>query len=218
MANPSSGLLTSGSEYLTCHSMKTERPHSGSGRSDTFGSSCFTSLGELEAALEEQQRRSCTHLRKPCWLPRRVTLLHTLRLRRHNMTLHRESLRLITGLPRHTRTEELYRYAPLPPHLALITERAEGFNSAAAHTGQLMHNLASAHSASLPLQLPPVRAYWEDILVCMPKRLSHLYGRNHHHHERAATAACTGIRHGTIFTTVVLRETTLRTSLSGIDG
>ncbi|XP_077554114.1 uncharacterized protein LOC144168983 [Haemaphysalis longicornis] len=135
-------------------------------------------------------------------------------------TLHRESLRVITGLPRHTRVEELYRYSQLPPLRAIITERVEGHNRrrAATRAGQLVQKLASGQSDSLFPQLPAVRAPWEDVLVRVSKPLSRLRGRNHNHHERAAIAARADRRAGAIFTTAVLNETTSRASLSCIDG
>lgn len=103
----------------------------------------------------------------------------------------------------------------------IITERAEGHyrRRAATPAGQLVQTLASGHRASLSPQLPPVRAPWVDILARVSRLpLTGMAATMHNHHERAAAATRAHLRDGSIFTTALLNETTLRASRSCIDG
>lgn len=118
--------------------------------------------------------------------------------------LHRESLRRIPGLPKHTRMYESYRFAQPPQLRAIITDRSEGHSRrrAATRAGLLVYNLGPFRADLLPVHLTTVTAPWEGVLVRARKPASHLNGREHHQQERAAGAASADLGEGTLFRTL----------------
>ncbi|XP_042144107.1 uncharacterized protein LOC121834468 [Ixodes scapularis] len=88
--------------------------------------------------------------------------------------VHREYLRAITGLPRHTKAEELHRYSNLPTLQAIIETRVSchQWRRTSTRAGQ---RLLQLHGWWPPVgEVPPLKSMspWEDIMVRNPKPLT----------------------------------------------
>ncbi|XP_049524104.1 uncharacterized protein LOC125945838 [Dermacentor silvarum] len=92
--------------------------------------------------------------------------------------LHRAALRIITGLPKHTRVEELHRYAKLPTLRATIEASKAGHEERLKHTRQ-----GRALLAYMGKDIPP----WDDIAVVDTTPTPRNMGAQHAH-RRAAFA------------------------------
>lgn len=88
--------------------------------------------------------------------------------------MYRAALRVVTGLPRHTRIDELYRYARLPPLRELINDRRKGAADRRQNTLQgqrlLLHEDPQMQAVleDVPPHIPP----WQDIQITDLKPLS----------------------------------------------
>ncbi|XP_070389368.1 uncharacterized protein [Dermacentor albipictus] len=103
--------------------------------------------------------------------------------------LHRSALRVITGLPKHTRVEELHRYAKLPTLRATIEASKAGHEERLKHTRQGRTLLAymGKDISTLP-QLPSDISPWDDIAVVDTTPTPRNMGAQHTR-RRAAFAA-----------------------------
>lgn len=107
--------------------------------------------------------------------------------------LHRESLRVVTGLPRHAKVEDLHRYARLPSLEATLAARRDSNASRRTLTNagrriiRLADEWVSPELPPLPLMVPP----WEDTLVTRPKPLPRRRNKERHTKEREARARST---------------------------
>ncbi|XP_042143361.1 uncharacterized protein LOC115310606 [Ixodes scapularis] len=134
--------------------------------------------------------------------------------------LHRECLRAITGLPRHTKTEELYRYSNLPTLQAIIETRVAGHQRRRTSTraGQRLLDLQGwrppVGEAPPPKSMPP----WEDIMVRNPKPLTRKQHREEHSEERAALAARADLVEHAVFTDAAWCQETKRATLAYATG
>ncbi|KAG0429526.1 hypothetical protein HPB47_023541 [Ixodes persulcatus] len=77
-------------------------------------------------------------------------------------SLYRQALRVITGLPQHTRTEELYRYCQLPALQDAILTRATNDQARRLHTPQgqrlLEYDDRTFHATTFDPMVPPRQA------------------------------------------------------------
>ncbi|KAG0413173.1 hypothetical protein HPB47_009671 [Ixodes persulcatus] len=134
--------------------------------------------------------------------------------------LHRECLRAITGLPRHTKTEELYRYSNLPTLQAIIETRVAGHQRRRTSTraGQRLLELQGwrppVGEAPPPKSIPP----WEDTMVRNPKPLTRKQHREEYSEERAALAARADLVEHAVFTDAAWCQETKRATLAYATG
>lgn len=95
--------------------------------------------------------------------------------------MHRECLRVITGLPRHARVEDLHRYAGLPPLRDIIIERKEGHDRRRRYTrsGQQLLELDGERLPNKVEVLPAV-APWDDVQVRVTKPVTRRQTKEYH--------------------------------------
>lgn len=123
--------------------------------------------------------------------------------------LRRESLRVITGLPKHAKIEDLYKYAQLPPLTEIIRSRQEGhdFRRTSTRAGRALLALLPPFGAPqqpIPLLLPP----WDDFIVVNPKPLPTQVHKFHHTGDRRRTAQITDrIAHRAIYSDATRHST-----------
>lgn len=105
-------------------------------------------------------------------------------------TLYRAALRVITGLPRHTRVEELYRYGRLPPLRDIIQDCREGTHNRRLLTLQGQRLLLSDDPtmAAILDEVPPHVPPWKDFPVTDGRPLSRKTNAQRYGPQRATIA------------------------------
>ncbi|KAG0422905.1 hypothetical protein HPB47_001302 [Ixodes persulcatus] len=105
-------------------------------------------------------------------------------------TLYRAALRVITGLPRHTRVEELYRYGRLPPLRDIIQDCREGTQDRRLFTLQGQRLLLSDDPtmAAILDEVPPHVPPWKDFPVTDGRPLSRKTNAQRYGPQRATIA------------------------------
>lgn len=132
--------------------------------------------------------------------------------------LHRESLRVITGLPKHAKLEELYKHAQLPPLTEIIRTRQEGhdFRRASTLAGRALLALlpqCAAPQHPIPLPLPP----WDDFIVVNPKPLPVTGPTLRHSNKHRRTSEMTErFPHSAVYTDATWDPTTNTAGLAAI--
>ncbi|KAG0411652.1 hypothetical protein HPB47_011219, partial [Ixodes persulcatus] len=105
-------------------------------------------------------------------------------------TLYRAALRVITGLPRHTRVEELYHYGRLPPLRDIIQDCREGTQDRRLLTLQGQRLLLSDDPtmAAILDEVPPHVPPWKDFPVTDGRPLSRKTNAQRYGPQRATIA------------------------------
>ncbi|KAG0410029.1 hypothetical protein HPB47_012851 [Ixodes persulcatus] len=98
--------------------------------------------------------------------------------------LYRKALRVVTGLPRHTRVEELYRYAELPTLDSIIQDRKKGAVERRELTQQGRRLLDYDGQTSPAVDIPPRLAPREDVLVLASKPVPRKTSKSRHNRQR----------------------------------
>lgn len=80
-------------------------------------------------------------------------------------SLYLQALRVITGLPHHTKIEELYRYCQLPPLHKIVTHRTQTDHDRRLLTPQGQRLLELDDRSFKATAFEPTIPPWEDVRV-----------------------------------------------------
>lgn len=133
--------------------------------------------------------------------------------------LHRDSLRGVTGLPRHAKVEDLHRYARLPSLAATLAARRDSNASMRTLTNAGRRIIRLADEWVRP-ELPPLTLMtppWEDTLVTRPKPLPRRRNKERPTKVREARARNTNdpeLQATTVYTDAAWNEETREATLA----